>query len=53
MGTGAPPDVKRPGCEADSSLPSSVEVKIGRVMSPLHYKFSWHGAKLIKHLSME
>jgi hypothetical protein len=35
--------VKRPGCEADHSPPSSSEVKNGGAVSPLLHTSSWHG----------
>jgi hypothetical protein len=34
--------MKSPGCEADHSPPSSVEVKNGGAIPPLSYMFSWH-----------
>jgi hypothetical protein len=36
--------VKRPGHEADSSPPSSAEVKNGGTILPLPHTSSWHGA---------
>jgi len=42
--------VKRPGREADHSLPSSAEVKRMRGdIPPLPNTPSWHGAQLKKH----
>jgi hypothetical protein len=38
------PRVKRPGREADHSLPSSAEVKDGGAIPPLLHKSSWHRA---------
>jgi hypothetical protein len=41
--------VKRPGREADHSLPYSADVKNGGALPPLPYLSSCRGAKLIKH----
>jgi hypothetical protein len=41
--------VKRTGREVDDSPPSSVEVKNGGAIHPLHKKCSRHGAYFIKH----
>jgi hypothetical protein len=40
--------VKRPGCEADHSPPSSAEVKNGGAIPPLPHMSSWDNVKLIK-----
>jgi hypothetical protein len=37
------PGLKRPGCEADHSPPSSA-VRNGGAITPLPYMSSWHGA---------
>jgi hypothetical protein len=42
-------EVKRPGREADHSLPSSAEVKKGGAIPPLPNMSSWLSAYLIKH----
>jgi hypothetical protein len=43
MGSGAlSPGVKRQGSEADSSSPSSAEIKKGRDIPPLPNTSSWH-----------
>jgi hypothetical protein len=42
------PEVERPGCEADHSPPSSVEIKNGEALPPLPHMSSWHSAQLIK-----
>jgi hypothetical protein len=48
MGTGTlSPGVKRPGCEDDHSLPSSVDIKNGGAKPPLPTCF--HGVVLITH----
>jgi hypothetical protein len=45
MGTGAlSPGVKRLGCEAGHSAPSSTEVKHGGAIPPLPHMSSWHSA---------
>jgi hypothetical protein len=45
MGTGGFfPGVKRPGCEADHSPPSSAEIKNGECIPPLPHASSWRGA---------
>jgi hypothetical protein len=54
IGSGAHPafypmGVKRPGCEADHSPPSSTEVKNCGPIAPLPLTSSWRGASLIKH----
>jgi hypothetical protein len=38
------PGVKRPGCEADHSPPSSIRDKNGGVIPPLSCMSSWHSA---------
>jgi hypothetical protein len=38
------PGVNRPGCEADHSPPSSVEVKNGGAIPPLPHMPSWRDA---------
>jgi hypothetical protein len=43
------PGLKKPGCEADHSPPSSAEVKNGGAIPPLPCMTSWHSAYLIKH----
>jgi hypothetical protein len=45
MGTGTlSPVIKRPGSEADNSLPSSAEVKNGAAILPFPHMPSWHSA---------
>jgi hypothetical protein len=45
MGTGGfSPGVKRPGREADHSLPSIAEVKNDGAIPPLPHMSSWHSA---------
>jgi hypothetical protein len=48
MGTPVSSGVRRPGCEADHSLPSSAEVKNGGAVPPVPHMSSWRGAQLIK-----
>jgi hypothetical protein len=38
--------IKREGCEADHSLPSSAEVKNGEAITPLLHTSSWRSAEL-------
>jgi hypothetical protein len=50
MGTAdSSPGVKRPGREADYSLPSTAEIKNGGAVPPLSHASSWLDAYLIKH----
>jgi hypothetical protein len=39
--------LKRPGCEADNSSPSTAEVKNGEAIPPVPHMFSLHGVVLI------
>jgi hypothetical protein len=41
---GSSPGVKRPGCEADHSSPSTAKVKNGGAVPPLRNTSSWRDA---------
>jgi hypothetical protein len=41
--------VKRPGCEAHNSAPSSAKVKNGAAILPLPHISSWFSAELVKN----